>query len=280
MIIDFHTHVFPPEVRTHRSALLYRDATLSTLYSSPLARMASAEELVATMDGSGIDISVILGIGWDDLELGRICNDYIIESVRRFPLRLRGFCSVNPRWGQGAIAEVERCAQAGLVGIGELHPDTQGFNLGDHATMAPLVDIATSLGMPFLTHTSEPLGHQYAGKGNTTPDIVYRFVNNFPQAILICAHWGGGLPFYTLMPEVSSSLENVFFDTAASPLLYRPDVFPVVASLVGGNKILLGTDYPLIDQKRLIRQVTDAPLYDEDKEGILYANAARILGIS
>ena len=280
MIIDFHTHVFPPEIRNRREGLLPRDATLATLYASPAARMASTEELVATMDGSGIDISVIMGIGWNDPELCRIANDYTIESVRRFPLRLRGFCSVNPSWGQEAIAEVERCARAGLLGIGELHPDTQGFDLGDRVSMAPLVEAATRLGMPILTHASEPVGHQYAGKGHTTPDVICRFVDNFPQATLICAHWGGGLPFYALMPEVSATLENVFFDTAASPFLYRPDVFPVVTSLVGGDRILLGTDYPLIDQRRIIRQVTDAPLSDEAKEGILYANAARILGIS
>ncbi|MBI2856519.1 MAG: amidohydrolase [Chloroflexi bacterium] len=280
MIIDFHTHAFPPEIRDRRAELLPRDATLATLYASPSAKMASAEELVATMDGSGIDISVILGIGWNDLELCRLANDYVIESVRRFPLRLRGFCSVSPRWGTAAVAEVERCAQAGLVGIGELHPDTQGFDLGDRATMAPLVEAVTALGMPILTHASEPVGHQYAGKGHTTPEVICRFVDSFPQATLICAHWGGGLPFYALMPEVSAALENVYFDTAASPFLYRPDVFPVVSSLVGGDRILLGTDYPLIDQRRVIRQVTDALLSDEAKEGILYANAARILGIS
>ena len=280
MIIDFHTHIFPPYLREHREELLTRDHTLATLYSNSAARMASAGELVATMDGAGIDVSVALGIGWNDLELCRMGNDYVIDAVSRFPLRLKGFCAVNPRWGSAAVAEVERCAEAGLVGIGELHPDTQGFDLGNSATMAPLVEAAVSLGMPILTHASEPVGHLYAGKGHTTPEVLCRFIDSFPDATLICAHWGGGLPFYALMPEVSQALERVFFDTAASPFLYRPEVFPVVAGLVGEDKVLLGTDYPLIEQNRLIRQVIDAPLSDEAKEGILYANAARLLGIS
>jgi predicted TIM-barrel fold metal-dependent hydrolase len=279
LIIDFHTHIFPPYLREHREELLSRDQTLATLYSSPKARMASAEELVSTMDGAGIDVSVALGIGWNDLELCRMANDYVIESVQRFPLRLKGFCAVNPRWGAAAVAEVERCAQAGLVGIGELHPDTQGFDLGDSVVMAPLVEVAVSLGMPILTHASEPVGHLYAGKGHTTPEVLCRFIDSFPDATLICAHWGGGLPFYALMPEVSLSLQRVFFDTAASPFLYRPEVFPVVVGLVGEDKVLLGTDYPLMQQNRLIRQVIEAPLTDEAKEGILYNNAARLLGI-
>ena len=279
MVIDFHTHVFPTDLRERRDDLLAGDLTLSTLYSNPAARMASAEELVSTMDGAGIDVSVMQGIGWNDVGLARHANDYAIEAVRRFPMRLRGFCSVNPRWGSAAVAEVERCAKAGLSGIGELHPDTQGFDLGDEVTMAPIVEAAMALGMPILTHASEPVGHPYAGKGRTTPEVLCRFIDNFPDAVIICAHWGGGLPFYALMPEVLASLQNVFFDTAASPFLYRPDVFPTVVQLVGDDKVLLGTDYPLIDQKRLIRQVTDAPTSDEAKDGILYTNAARLLGL-
>ena len=49
----------------------------------------------------------------------------------------------------------------------------------------------------------------------------------------MCAHWGGGLPFYALMPEVEDSLSNVYFDSAASPFLYDASVFPTVAGLVG-----------------------------------------------
>ena len=279
MVIDFHTHVFPAEIRDRREALLSGDLTLQTLYANPDARMASAEELVATMAGAGIDLSVMQGIGWNDIGLTREANDYAIDAVRRFPMKLKGFCAVNPAWGDAAAAEAERCARAGLVGIGELHSDTQGFDMGDKAVMSPLMEAAASLGLPVLTHSSEPVGHQYPGKGRTTPETLYRFIENFPDAAIICAHWGGGLPFYALMPEVRESLKNVYFDTAASPFLYRPEVFEVVVGLVGDGRTLLGTDYPLIDQKRLIRQVTDSPISDDAKEGILYNNAARLLGL-
>ena len=279
MIIDSHTHVFPPELSRRREALLDRDLTLSTMFSDPRARMADAEELVATMDGAGIDVSVMVGIGWNDEGLAREANDYVIDSVRSFPLRLRGFGAVNPRWGAAAVAEVARCAAAGLAGIGELHPDTQGFDLGDKAVMAPVVEAAVAAGMPILTHASEPVGHSYPGKGSTTPQALCRFIEAFPQVTLICAHWGGGLPFYALMPEVRELLKGVYFDSAASPFLYREEVFAAVVGLVGGDRVLFGTDYPLISQKRLFRQVADAPISDDAKEGILYRNAARLLGM-
>ena len=100
--------------------------------------------------------------------------------------------------------------------------------------------------------------HQYPGKGLTTPDKLYRFIENFQSNVIICAHWGGGLPFYALMPEVPQVLENVYFDTAASPFLYRSDVFAAVAGLVGAGKILFATDYPLIRARRLLGQVEEA----------------------
>ena len=279
MIIDFHSHIFPADFRKNREFLLAQDATLAELYSNPRARMASAEELVSTMDSCGIDVAVVVGIGWTDIKMCYLANQYIIESCARFPTRLKGFCSVNPMWGMDAVAEIARCADAGLLGIGELHPDTQGFDLGDRIAMSPVVEIAMERGMPILTHTSEPVGHEYPGKGRTTPDVVWRFVNNFPDANLICAHWGGGLPFYQLMPEVANISGNVFFDTAASPLLYSESIFSTVTEIMGSERILFGSDYPLIDQKRVIQQIVDSDITDDSKENMLYANARRLLGI-
>ena len=51
----------------------------------------------------------------------------------------------------------------------------------------------------------------------------------------------------------------------------------MVTELVGGTKILMGTDYPLINQRRIINQITDAQITDDAKENILYGNAARLL---
>ena len=277
MIIDTHTHIFSPWIIDNRNDLLSRDVTLSTMYPSDIQRMATAEELVSTMDGSGVDISIIAGIGWNDLELCKISNDYIVEAVNKFPNKLRGFVSVNPRWGDEAISEIERCVGYGLIGIGELPHDTQGFRLNDLDIMQPIVEIAKRFDIPILTHASEPIGHLYPGKGQTTPEIIYSFIKAFHGVNLICAHWGGGLPFYALMPEVSDLLSNVFFDTAASPFLYDKRVVSVVTELVGGDRILMGTDYPLINQRRIINQITDAQISDDSKENILFGNAAKLL---
>ena len=69
---------------------------------------------------------------------------------------------------------------------------------------------------------------------------------------VVAAHWGGGFPFYELMPEVQTAAANVWYDSAASLYLYRPEIFPTVARIAGPRKILWGSDYPLIAQARML----------------------------
>ena len=280
MIVDFHTHIFPPSLRNQRERLLKRDATFAELFASPRAKMATAEELLEAMDDDGVDLSVAMGIGWTDQGVAREANDYFIDSVARYPDRLVGLAGVSPGWGEAAARETERCAQAGLRGVGELHPDTQGFDLGHAATMAPLMEVVRERELILTTHASEPVGHTYAGKGATRPEVLWRFLQGFPDVTVVLAHWGGGLPFYTLMPEVAERLTNVYFDTAASPYLYRPQVFQVVASLVGSDRILLGSDFPLLRASRLLKQIAESSLSDDEKTAVTGGNAARLLGLT
>ena len=279
MVIDSHCHIFPAGFQRRRDELVRRDATFAALFSNPKAVLVTAETLVESMDRDGVDRSVVVGIGWNDPGLAKESNDYIAESVQRFPDRLAGFCSVNPCWGDAAVDEVERCAAAGLNGVGELHPDTQGLDITDGPRMAPFMETAARLGMPVLVHASEPVGHLYPGKGHTTPGKLCRFIENFPENVIICAHWGGGLPFYALMPEVGQALQNVYYDTAASPFLYKQDIFGVAAQLVGPDKILFATDYPLISPRRLLAQVEASGLEAGDQALILGGNAVRLFGI-
>ena len=279
MVIDSHCHILPPGFQHRRTELLARDKTFATLFASTDAPMATAEALITAMDQAGVSRAIVMGMGWTEQALAQEVNDYIIESVARHPDRLTGFCAVNPAWGEWAIGEVERCVAAGVKGIGELHADTQGFDVTDAPLLAPFMEVARRLQLPMVIHASEPVGHQYPGKGRTTPGKLYRFIKNFQDNTIVCAHWGGGLPFYALMPEVPEVIQNVYFDMAASPFLYRAQVIATVAGLVGASKILFATDFPLIQPQRLLRQVHASGLGPDSQEAILGGNAALLLGL-
>ena len=277
MIVDAHCHILPPSFAERRRELAARDATFAAILANPAARIADASALLGDMAHDGVDHSVVMGMGWTDYQVAVEANDYLIEVVAAYPSRITGFASVNPAWGDAAVDEAERCATAGLRGIGELHPDTQGLDITDDAAMGPLMALTRSLNLPVLLHCSEPVGHQYPGKGKTTPDKVWRFIENFPYNTIICAHWGGGLPFYTLMPEVGKALGNVYFDSAASPFLYRPGIYPAAANLVGAERILFASDYPLMRPSRPMAEIGNQPLAECHRRRILGENAARLL---
>ena len=277
MIIDFHTHVFPPQVKQKRGQYIDRDPCFALLYAKKEAKVATAEELIDSMDRAGIDVSVIVNFGFMTHELCTETNDYILESIARFPKRLIGFCTVQPQSLDAAIAEIERCAENGARGIGELRPDIQLLDLEDEAIIAPLMETIKKHRLILLTHASEPAGHDYPGKGIITPDVLYPFIIRYPDVTIVCAHWGGGLPFYALMPEVQKALQNVYFDTAASPFLYQPQIYTLGSQLVGADKILFGSDYPLLLQTRLLQEIDSAALTEEEKSLILSGNAKRLL---
>ncbi|MFC1901198.1 amidohydrolase family protein [Chloroflexota bacterium] len=279
MIIDFHTHIFPPQLNKNRGEYVDRDPCFAALYSDEKAKLASAEELIESMDRDGVDISVVLNIGWSSHELCVETNDYILESIARYPERLVGFCAVQPRLVDEAVAEIKRCVKGGVKGIGELRPDTQQIDLTDETTIGPFVEAIKKHNLVLLVHASEPVGHQYPGKGTVTPEKLYPFIAAHPDVSLVCAHWGGGLPFYTLMPEVGNLLENTYFDTAASPFLYNSQIYSRVSQLVGADRVLFGSDYPLLAQDRLIKEIKASGLPDDDVELVLSGNARRLLNI-
>jgi predicted TIM-barrel fold metal-dependent hydrolase len=279
MIIDFHTHVLSPRIKENRRRYVDSDPAFALIYADPKAKIATADELVDSMDRDGVDISVTVNYGWSTHELCVETNDYILESVARYPKRLIGFCAVQPYNSEAALAEIERCARGGIKGVGELRPDMQLPDFTRKEVMEPLVEVLVKHKLILLTHASEPVGHVYPGKGSVTPDRLYSFITSFPDLPIVCAHWGGGLPFYTLMPEVRKALENVYFDTAASPFLYRQEIYRQVCQLVGADRILFGSDYPLMLPSRLLNEINSVNLPEEARALILAGNARRLLGI-
>ncbi len=279
MIIDFHTHVLPPKIKKDRSHYITTDSAFARIYGDDKAKIATAEDLIENMDRDGVDISVIVNYGWSTHDLCIETNDYIAESVNHYPKNLIGFGAVADYHSEKSLKEIERCASGGLRGIGEIRPDSQPPGFRQKKALEPFVASLRRHRLLLMTHSSEPVGHVYPGKGDVTPGMLYSFISAFPDLTFICAHWGGGLPFYALMPEVQKALANVYFDTAASPFLYRTEIYRQVSQLVGTEKILFGSDYPVMSPGRILKEIETARLTAAEKSNILSGNARKLLGI-
>jgi uncharacterized protein len=282
-VVDAHVHMFPPEMVLHREAYVGRDARFDEIYSSPKAKMATATDVLAYMDGdrdaSVIDVSLLAGFPFGDQGLCREVNDYVIDTVRLHPGRLAGLGVVAPGRA-GATAELQRCLDAGLRGCGELAPVSWAALEGVRTGPDGLDEIATCLrerGLPLLVHASEPVGHEYAGKGSFCPTDCLALAEAYPGLTIVFAHLGGGLFLFETMPEVRKTLECVYYDTAAVPYLYCAEVYEAAVSSAGYEKFILGSDFPLLPAGRYEDGLNR--LAPEARLAITNGNARRVYGL-
>jgi uncharacterized protein len=277
MIIDFHTHLFPESFCSDRHVCCETEPAFEMLYRSPASRMVSVPELLAAMGENGVDKSVVFGFPWQSAELFRRHNDFIMNAVQQHPDRLIGFGCFDPT-NREAAQEAERCLDGGLAGIGELAFYQSGIDDESLARLAPIMDVCRERRRPILIHTNEPVGHHYPGKTPNTLAQIYRLVERFSANTIVLAHWGGGLFFFSLLKkEVKDRLQNVYFDTAASPFLYDAAVYRIAIQAAGVDKILFGSDFPLIPPVRYFKEMDAAGLSGRERERICGTNALRLL---
>ncbi|MDP9472953.1 MAG: amidohydrolase [Chloroflexota bacterium] len=278
-VVDAHTHIFSPEVVRGRDAFVGRDLWFEQLYADPRALLVTGEDLVRSMDKAGIDRAVVCGFPWHDPGICREHNDYLAEACGASGGRLVWLATVSPGEGAPAGAEVQRAVSLGASGVGELNADAQRFDLMRPANVGPMVDTCVALDLPLMLHATEPVGHVYRGKGTATPDRLLAFLAAYPDLRVVAAHWGGGLPFYELMPEVAAVAARVTYDSAASTYLYRFPVFRTVIDLVGAERVMFGSDFPVLRQDRFLRRVLDLGLSEEDAAALLSGTAHRVYRI-
>ena len=261
MIVDIHTHIFPAAMIERRAELASIEASFAELYADPRARMATAEDLLRSMDAATVDASVAAGFWWSSSALAEEHTAYLLDAAAAHPGRILPFVP-------------SLAAPDGAAGIGEVR-ETDPTVLG-------------GAGTPLLVHCSEEVGHAYPGKsGGLTPGELWRLVesreSDDASAPVIAAHWGGGFPFYGLMPEVRAAIDDgrLIFDTAASAYLYDASVFRVALDLVGASAIAWGSDFPLREQSRDLEEARAAlaEAAPADRDAVLGGNAARLLGL-
>lgn len=248
---DSHVHLFPEEVYHNWDKYADRDPWFAALTKKPENGKGTEEawvnipEALTAADAAGVHGLAMQGWYWNDAGLMTLHNDYMAEAFRRHPERLLGFASVNPKFGERAIAEIERCVALGFSGIGELGPGGNGYDFLDPDFLTVL-DCARHYHLPVCIHCGEPVGHPYAGRDTTSlvplPDIA----KHFPDLTLILSHLGGGLPFYAMNPRLEKAMGNVYYDTAANPLLYDIRSIRAVMTMVGADRLLYGSDFPLL----------------------------------
>ena len=291
-VIDSHVHLYPDAINrdpagwavAHGEPHWAELCTRRRKVGQAVQGFPSAEALLRVMDRAGVERAVLLGWYWERAENCARQNRFFAECVRSWPERFWAFAAVQPaRDVPGALAELRRARDEGLSGIGELSPQAQGYAM-DGPELAAVLGFAREAGWPVNLHVTDSGGRPYPGRVETPRADFERVTQAWPEVRFILAHWGGGEP----LPEFEGGADraNVFYDTAASPLLYGPEIWGRFVAAAGAAQVLFGSDFPLNnyprvtpepEMSRLLAEARGAGLAASELAAVLAGNAARLL---
>ncbi|HVS52766.1 MAG TPA: amidohydrolase family protein [Opitutaceae bacterium] len=286
MLIDTHVHLYPTEV--DRDPAAWAEAhgekhwallcTRRRKDGRPVQSLPTIDGLLRAMDDAGIGRAVLLGWYWEKLETCVGQNRFYAQCVRAHPDRLSAFAALQPAAGfWPTLNEMHRARDDGLIGFGELSPHSQGYAIDDAVFREALV-LASDWKMPVNLHVTDPESRAFPGRVETPLADFPPLAREFPKVPFILAHWGGLLP---LRDASVLGLKNIFYDTAASPLLYDAGIWQRFTQVVPREQVLFGSDFPLNLYPRVAVEAEMARLVAEAREAgmsadVLGENAARL----
>jgi len=279
MKVDSHVHITPPDIIANWPKYTKNEPYFSLLSNAKHNVYASAKDVINVMEADKFDRAVVFGFAFRDMGLCRYVNDYVIESIRKYPDKLIGFAVVPPE-NKDTAREIERCYNAGLRGVGELFPAGQKIDLINADKTSSITNTCKELNIPLMLHANETVGHEYAGKTDIPMVNLENFVSNNPELKIILAHFGGGILFFETMKEIKEKFKNVYYDTAIAPFLYDYKIYDCIKALDLCKKILFGSDFPVLPPSRYMEAFDSCNLSDEEKRLIFGANAEKLLGLN
>lgn len=276
MIIDFHTHIFPRDVIVSRDHYM-DDPGFKLLYSSNKSVIIDHTGLSEYILSGKLSGAAAMSFPWAGEKHCLQQNEYmasIAENNNIYPF------GMIPLSGSKSVRAYSREIKSqGLYGIGEIAFYNGGMTDTNIKYLREVLEVSVEFSLPVCLHLNEPVGHQYPGKYDPSLSFVYELIKSVPGAVIILSHWGGGMLFYELMPEVRETLKNVYYDTAASPYLYRSEIYSIALKITGADKIVFGSDYPLLGAERYVNPIETEIISQEDRDKVLSGNAKRILKI-
>jgi predicted TIM-barrel fold metal-dependent hydrolase len=274
--IDFHVHLPTPDW-LDVSMKGYVEAAES-YFRSKVARR-SLDELAG--DYQELDMLAVL-LAWDaETATGRprVPNELVAEACRDHPEAFVGFGSVDPLKGKTAIDELEQIEQLGLKGV-KLHPSLQAFAPDDERHW-PLYEKCEEMGLALLFHTgTSGIGAgQPGGQGirldYARPIRLDAVAASFPDLQIIAAHFG--YPWHLELLAMALHKTNIYIDISGWAPRYIPT--EVMRDMKGRlqDQFLFGSDYPFIQPKRCLEELTGLGLPEEVLQKVLLDNGKRLL---
>lgn len=264
MIIDIHTHIFPPKLAPHAIGALEKSAGAHAFLNG------TKEDLLRSMKESGVDCCVNMPIASRPDQVHSINNFAIDINNHGKATGLYSFGACHPL-NPDMAEELKRLKDNGIKGI-KLHPDFQELFL-DSPEMIKAMELASELGLIILIHCG--MDPSFPNLHRSTPQRLSNILPKLPNAKIIAAHMGG----YDYLNQVEELLvgKDVYIDTSFSIGKFDNEQIIRILKNHRPDRILFGTDSPWDDQKNAIELFSALDLPPQLKENILWKNSASLL---
>jgi hypothetical protein len=279
--LDVHTHAEVSEDGTH--------------YSLPDALMAASAKYFKTGDGRAPSLdalaehyrernmaAVVFTVD-SEFHTGHppIANEDVVNAARRHPDVLIPFASVDPNRPDAAVRARELIEEQGVRGF-KFHPTLQGFSPNDHLAYA-MYEVLTELRVPALFHSGQTgIGAGTAGGGglrlqHSNPMLIDDVAADFADLTIVIAH--PSFPWQDEALAVATHKANVYIDLSGWPPKYFPPQLVQYANTLLQDKVMFGSDFPVLLPDRWLADFANLPIKDEVRPKILKENAIRLLGL-
>jgi uncharacterized protein len=212
-----------------------------------------------------------------------LSSEEIADRAAAHPDVLIPFGSVDPLTGEQAVRRARRLvAEHGVRGF-KFHPSLQGFAPNDPAVY-PLYDAIEELGVPAVFHTGQTgIGAGLPGGRGiklrlSDPMLIDDVAADFPGLTVILAH--PSVPWQDAAISIATHKANVYIDLSGWSPKYFPAQLVRAANSLLQDKVLFGTDYPLLTPERWLRDFETLDIKPDVRPKILKDNAVRVLGLN
>jgi predicted TIM-barrel fold metal-dependent hydrolase len=229
------------------------------------------------------DMAAVLFTVDDEAGLGRrrLGNDEVLAAAAANPDVLIPFASVDPHKGKLGVREAIELIERGVRGF-KFHPNTQAFWPNDRAWY-PLYEVIAEAGLIALFHSGTTgIGAGMPGGGGvrlkySNPMLVDDVAADFPELDIILAH--PSFPWQEEALAVAVHKPNVYIDLSGWSPKYFPEILVRYTNTLLKDKMLFGSDYPLITPDRWLADFEKLEIRDAVRPLVLKENAARLLGL-
>ncbi len=238
----------------------------------------SIDDYLAKMDRAAIQRSLLIAVRAGDLNVKgsfEIPYERVHEICSAHPDRFSGLAGIDPFRGMQGLRDLERAVrELGFVGA-HLYPHWFG-HAPDHAKYYPYYAKCCELDVPIMMQVGQSLIYSRDRRMTSVgrPICLDQVACDFPELRLIGIHIG--VPWTDEMIAMAWKHENVFIGVDAHAPKHWPPQIVRYLSTYGRHKVLFGTDWPVIDPERSVREIDALDIRPDAKRLLMRENALRV----